>query len=910
MDMDVARTLRTNSQRFESILRMNDDETANGRMAAHRRLSMNQAEMGTTPSFEPKTQQSEGEEDEGDERGGNQSLYDLEVLRRRRRMLKASGREGSQQAPVEAQAQTRTGERYATSPRGQNVSYQHELPPPPPPSAGMASSTLQSMPFVATSSSLPQRYSSMAWPSPMPRRPSGLMPGIQHDLPESFDDAFSTSSLDDDAGDFSDDDDAASYGELLDNYQARNLDHSGHSGTRGFGDSYNQSAEEDDDDGADEQDDDDEYDADMHGSLSNRDINMSKAIALKNSMVRNLVRLGFQETVTRGALEAGVQEIEQYDSDCELAYVDIFISLIKMVCDAHQGAAVVSSHRRGSLDRILEGLDDSIHLPFKWPVFDMAQFEFGNARAGTCFESVCVLINLPRVSMDRTEELMEILSCHVFSMIGDPIQVVIPSVNATGRTKGHAFLEFDDPIMARACATAVDGLTWGRGPFGRIRASMFRQYQVKSPIPPTESNLSQSSSNQVSTSGPQQQRHFLATRRQSLDHSVGTDSGQPYTPELSRDDLNSSAGFSSSASFRTSSQLSVSGIDERAFRQHRILSAMRREENEGHRARDDIMRLGELRLSDDEHSGTESDLEFQDPSLGRRPLPPSTRAQRIQRLREQLSQVSTDNLEAPVFPDLPPVPSLPPVVNGEAEGPWRSFCEELIGRNREMQEQLSFARRRVAVLSHNNQKLHLLIDRMERDRDGLLFENDLLQTQLHGYEDHERQQEALMRELAALRRRMRRRDQRIERGMYESGLGGGDFTPARHPTSRAGVVVDLEGGVMSLDELEEQLTQNIVSSRRLDELKEWEQMLEGSLTRVRSIKEEIAMELQKKLAQQAEGQQLQDHKLCVICLSNEKSILCLPCRHLCLCQECSQHQELDKCPICRLGVDNMLLVYA
>ncbi|KAG6614156.1 ring zinc finger-containing protein [Phytophthora cinnamomi] len=63
---------------------------------------------------------------------------------------------------------------------------------------------------------------------------------------------------------------------------------------------------------------------------SNRAINASKARAIRSAMLGNLIRLGFRENITIAALEAGVLEIDHYDSDCELAYVDIFMSLIKM----------------------------------------------------------------------------------------------------------------------------------------------------------------------------------------------------------------------------------------------------------------------------------------------------------------------------------------------------------------------------------------------------------------------------------------------------------------------------------------------------------------------------------------------------------------------------------------------------
>ncbi|CAH0518755.1 unnamed protein product [Peronospora belbahrii] len=233
-------------------------------------------------------------------------------------------------------------------------------------------------------------------------------------------------------------------------------------------------------------------------NASNRAINVWKARAMKEAMLENLIRLKFCEDITRAALEAGVLEIYNYDLNCELAYVDIFMSLMKMVCDAHLDVISevnnayhsymlhdenVSDHVQSSIthEDSPSSLEQHSFLPFKWPIIDMARFEFESARPGTCFNSVCVLTNLPQVSMDRMQELVEALSRNVFCMINDPIQVVMPSGSSTGRTRGCAFLEFCDPDTAQICAMAVDGLTWGRGSFARIRGKLFRQYYVTSP---------------------------------------------------------------------------------------------------------------------------------------------------------------------------------------------------------------------------------------------------------------------------------------------------------------------------------------------------------------------------------------------------------------------------------------------
>lgn len=48
---------------------------------------------------------------------------------------------------------------------------------------------------------------------------------------------------------------------------------------------------------------------------------------------------------------------------------------------------------------------------------------------------------------------------------------------------------------------------------------------------------------------------------------------------------------------------------------------------------------------------------------------------------------------------------------------------------------------------------------------------------------------------------------------------------------------------------------------------------------------------------------------CVVCLSQRRDTLFLPCRHMCLCLPCAESLCLhsDKCPICRQGIFQLLL---
>jgi len=49
---------------------------------------------------------------------------------------------------------------------------------------------------------------------------------------------------------------------------------------------------------------------------------------------------------------------------------------------------------------------------------------------------------------------------------------------------------------------------------------------------------------------------------------------------------------------------------------------------------------------------------------------------------------------------------------------------------------------------------------------------------------------------------------------------------------------------------------------------------------------------------------------CVICQIETKTVLLMPCRHLCVCKDCSLRHEMDKCPLCRQPVRDKIDVYA
>jgi hypothetical protein len=89
-----------------------------------------------------------------------------------------------------------------------------------------------------------------------------------------------------------------------------------------------------------------------------------------------------------------------------------------------------------------------------------------------------------------------------------------------------------------------------------------------------------------------------------------------------------------------------------------------------------------------------------------------------------------------------------------------------------------------------------------------------------------------------------------------------------------------------------------------DEIAALEVRLESACKVVRRSKEIV------KEKEDKERHNKNEERMCVVCLESQKSVLLLPCRHLCLCGECSSRPEVTKCPICRQTIYEKLVVYA
>jgi hypothetical protein len=56
-------------------------------------------------------------------------------------------------------------------------------------------------------------------------------------------------------------------------------------------------------------------------------------------------------------------------------------------------------------------------------------------------------------------------------------------------------------------------------------------------------------------------------------------------------------------------------------------------------------------------------------------------------------------------------------------------------------------------------------------------------------------------------------------------------------------------------------------------------------------------------------EQERDERLCRICQDQIKTIVLLPCQHMCLCKPCLDRKKWKKCPMCRQRVESTIEVY-
>jgi len=105
----------------------------------------------------------------------------------------------------------------------------------------------------------------------------------------------------------------------------------------------------------------------------------------------------------------------------------------------------------------------------------------------------------------------------------------------------------------------------------------------------------------------------------------------------------------------------------------------------------------------------------------------------------------------------------------------------------------------------------------------------------------------------------------------------------------------------AMEELQDLLTGSNITKKSLEEVEIVETQLKKLIAQCMVQKERLVKD---QLCKEQEKQ------TCVICQVEPKSVLLMPCRHFCVCKECGNRDELDKCPLCRETVVNRIDVYS
>jgi len=93
--------------------------------------------------------------------------------------------------------------------------------------------------------------------------------------------------------------------------------------------------------------------------------------------------------------------------------------------------------------------------------------------------------------------------------------------------------------------------------------------------------------------------------------------------------------------------------------------------------------------------------------------------------------------------------------------------------------------------------------------------------------------------------------------------------------------------------LEQNKTRKVDPTLSVEQLIAMEAEFKSLIKEIRKIKDE---KLQK-LASETTNKKSEEENFCVVCMERPKSMVFVPCGHLCACEKCAE--SLKQCPICR-----------
>jgi len=101
----------------------------------------------------------------------------------------------------------------------------------------------------------------------------------------------------------------------------------------------------------------------------------------------------------------------------------------------------------------------------------------------------------------------------------------------------------------------------------------------------------------------------------------------------------------------------------------------------------------------------------------------------------------------------------------------------------------------------------------------------------------------------------------------------------------------------------EELLPTILNTQLLEKLDK-----NAILTLEKTLEQSLSIVSNTKMAKERADEEI---KYCCVCLERKKSVLILPCKHLCLCHHCSvtKAKHIASCPICRADVEEKISVF-
>lgn len=111
------------------------------------------------------------------------------------------------------------------------------------------------------------------------------------------------------------------------------------------------------------------------------------------------------------------------------------------------------------------------------------------------------------------------------------------------------------------------------------------------------------------------------------------------------------------------------------------------------------------------------------------------------------------------------------------------------------------------------------------------------------------------------------------------------------------------------------------SNTKLPDLSSLTRILKGDINSIRMMKEDELLHIQENLQDIMKAisrrlmeyhEETVDQSLCIICVTNKKNAVLVPCGHLCICNDCTvmlKQTKPPKCPVCRIVVEDTKIVY-